>query len=157
MEKLKRAHRLASELGLPLDVPLGAATQLLSVSHSQIQKPLPRTGSQPEATVWIAAAADAARRLDELRSLAASWGFPLAALDRLALRVEEAAATVGVSPSLLRKEIRAGRLPVVRVGTVPVIRTSDLVAYLDANRATPTREADRIAEELAAAVDRLEG
>jgi len=89
-------------------------------------------------------------RLAELRALAASWGFPLAALDRVTLRIEEVAATTGLSASLVRALIRDGELPVVRVRSVPLVRTADLLTFLESRVIAPAARVERLADELAA-------
>jgi len=89
-------------------------------------------------------------RIAELRALTASWGFPLAALDRVTLRIDEVAATTGLSASLVRALIRDGELPVVKVRSVPLVRTSDLLLFLESRVIAPAAVAQRLADELAA-------
>ena len=100
-----------------------------------------------------AAGQEAARRLAELRVLAASWGFPLHGVaDRLALRIEEVAGVTGLSASLVRALVRDGELPAVKVRTVPLVLVADLVAFLERHRQDRGAEADRIAAELEASL-----
>lgn len=50
---------------------------------------------------------------------------------KLAFRIPELAARASVSPSQLRREIRAGRGPrITRIGEVPVIRVQDAEDWL---------------------------
>ena len=99
-------------------------------------------GSDPSAV--------AAQRLSELRVLAASWGFPLAALDRLTLRLDEVASITGLSVSLVRALIQDGDLPAAKVRSVPLVRTIDLLAFLESRVSAPQAVAQGIANELAA-------
>lgn len=80
----------------------------------------------------------------------------VAALQRLTLRIDEVAATTGLSPSLIRALIRDGELPVVRVRSVPLVRTTDLLTFLEARLSAPAVVAERIAAELALSLDRRE-
>lgn len=96
----------------------------------------------------------AAQRLSELRVLAASWGFPLAALDRLTLRLDEVASITGLSVSLVRALIQDGDLPTVKVRSVPLVRTTDLLVFLESRVSAPEAVADQIANELAASLER---
>jgi excisionase family DNA binding protein len=68
------------------------------------------------------------------------------------LRIEEVAATTGISVSLVRSLIRDGELLVVKVRSVPLVRTTDLMAFLEARLSAPEVVAEQIAEELAAAL-----
>ncbi|HME69085.1 MAG TPA: helix-turn-helix domain-containing protein [Myxococcota bacterium] len=79
-------------------------------------------------------------------------GLPLAALDRVTLRIEEVAATTGLSVSLVRALIRDGELPVVKVRSVPLVRTRDLLAFLESRVSAPEAVAERIADELEASL-----
>ncbi len=76
----------------------------------------------------------------------------LAALQRLTLRVDEVAATTGLSASLVRALIRDGELPVVKVRSVPLVRTTDLAAFLESRVNAPEEEVQRIADELEASL-----
>lgn len=59
---------------------------------------------------------------------------------------------MGLSTSMLRKLVRDGALPSVRVGAVPLVLVADLVAFLEAHRTDPRGEAERIAADLEARV-----
>ena len=83
-------------------------------------------------------------------------GSSLATMQRLTLRVDEVAATTGLSQSLVRALIRDGELPVVKVRSVPLVRIPDLLAFLEARLSAPAVSAERIAAELAASLDRRE-
>jgi len=89
-------------------------------------------------------------RIAELKALIASWGLPLATLDRVTLRIEEVAATTGLSVSLVRTLIRDGELPAVKVRSVPLVRTSDLLTFLESRVIAPAAVAQGLANELAA-------
>ena len=82
-------------------------------------------------------------------------GLPLC--DRLTLRLAEVAAVTGLSESMVRKQVAAGVLPVVRVGTVPLVRTADLRAFLEAHVEDRQATADRIAAEIAATLQAQAG
>jgi excisionase family DNA binding protein len=73
---------------------------------------------------------------------------------RLTLRIDEVAATTGLSVSLVRALIRDGELPVVKVRSVPLVRTTDLRAFLEARLSAPELVAEQIAGELAASLER---
>ncbi len=51
--------------------------------------------------------------------------------NRLAFSVEECAALSSISKAMLRKEIKAGRLPVKRCGRRVLILKSDFMNYLN--------------------------
>jgi excisionase family DNA binding protein len=71
---------------------------------------------------------------------------------RLSLRIDEVAATTGLSASLVRTLVRDGELPVVRVRSVPLVRTADLLAFLESRVSVPEAVAERIANELEASL-----
>jgi len=98
--------------------------------------------------------AGAACRVEKLRALATSSGAPLGLLDRVSLRIEEVAATTGLSPSMVRKLIRSGALRAARVGSVPLVLTKDLVTFLEARMDDRECVADGIARELAVTLER---
>ena len=50
------------------------------------------------------------------------------------LRIAGAATPLGMSAWLLRKEVRAGRIPYVLIGNRYEFKVEDLDAYLDARR-----------------------
>jgi len=75
-------------------------------------------------------------------------------LDRVSLRIEEVAATTGLSPSMVRKLIRSGALRAARVGSVPLVLTKDLVTFLEARMDDRECVADGIARELAVTLER---
>ncbi len=108
----------------------------------------PSAPRRPARAAPAPALADAARQLARLRALAASYGYPLFTLDRMALRVPEVAATLGFSESFVRNLIRDGELPAVRVRDALLVRTTDIMAFLDARPSSGRVAADAIAEEL---------
>ncbi len=55
--------------------------------------------------------------------------------DRLSYSIAEAAAAVGVSPDVIRRNVRSGNIPVHYPTSRPVILRADLEAWL---AATPT-------------------
>jgi excisionase family DNA binding protein len=76
--------------------------------------------------------------------------------DRITLRIDEVATATGLSVSLVRALIRDGELPVVKVRSVPLVRTTDLLAFLESRVSAPETVAERIADELAASLERRE-
>lgn len=103
-----------------------------------------------EASPWPDPAPDATDRQAELRTLD-RWKTPLCSVaHRVALRIDEVAATTGLSKSLVRALIRDGELTAVKVRTVPLVLATDLLAFLEARRSNRAEEADRIARELEA-------
>jgi hypothetical protein len=54
---------------------------------------------------------------------------------------------------LVRALIRDGELPVVKVRSVPLVRTTDLMAFLESRMSAPEAVAERIADELAASLE----
>jgi hypothetical protein len=66
---------------------------------------------------------------------------------KLAFRIPELADRAGVSASLLRREIRAGRGPTVtHIGGVPVIRVQDAKAWLESLAAGSDARSSRTAK-----------
>jgi excisionase family DNA binding protein len=52
--------------------------------------------------------------------------------ERLLLNVNEAAATAGVGSTMIRKEIKNGRLPARQMGKLILVTIDDLRAWIDA-------------------------
>ncbi len=57
-----------------------------------------------------------------------------------AMKLPEAARHVGLSVPMLRRQIAAGRLPVVRVGRAVLVRRRDLERFVDAHLADVDEE-----------------
>ncbi len=105
-----------------------------------------------EASPWPDPAPDTTDRRAELRTLD-RWRTPLCSVaDRVALRIDEVAATTGLSKSLVRALIREGELTAVKVRTVPLVLATDLLAFLEARRSNRAEEAERIAGEFEASL-----
>jgi len=103
--------------------------------------------------VTAPSAPQGARRLAELRALAASWGIPLNTVaDRVALRIDEVPRVTGLSESFIRGLIRDGELPAVKVRTVPLVLVADLLGFLERRRTNPRGDIERISAEI---VERL--
>ena len=92
-----------------------------------------------------------AAELEELRRLAARHGIPLALVDRLSLRIREAAHAIGVSTRKVRALVEEGRLPASRVDGAIVVPVMEILRFLEANPYVPTKGEGASVEETAAA------
>jgi len=97
----------------------------------------------------------AAVEVGEERELAPDATDRLAGLpgpDRVALRIDEVAASTGLSESFVRGLIRKGELTSVKVRSVPLVLVADRRAFLEARRRSAADEGARIARELEASL-----
>lgn len=64
-------------------------------------------------------------------------------VEKQLLRLVELAVKVGVSPRVLNREVRAGRLPACRIGRYTMVAPSDVAKYLGDERARDLLKGDK--------------